>query len=96
MLVGYRRNGPVPHHHQVVAQCRKLAMLARSEPFTEAHKHQQRAHAPGNAKHGEKAAQLVGCDGAEDLAEGVRKVLHADSTLPCRTYCVDAGRSMNA
>ena len=46
-------------------------VLAGAEAFAEAHQHQQRADPPGDAEHGEEAAQLVGHDGAEDLAEGV-------------------------
>ena len=51
-------------------------MLAGAETFAEPHQHQQRADAPGDAEHGEERAQLVGRDGAEDLAEDVREALH--------------------
>ena len=49
----------------------KLVVLAAAEALAQAHQHQKRTHAPGNPEHGQEAAQLVGHDGAEDLAERV-------------------------
>ena len=51
-------------------------MLTGAEALPEADQDEQRAYPPGNAKHGEEGAQLVGQHGAEDLAESVRKILH--------------------
>ena len=82
MLVGDSGDGPVPHHHQIIAELRQVAMLARPESLTQTHQHQQRSHSPRNSEHGEKAAQLVRRDGPENLAKRVCKVLHRRSTPP--------------
>ena len=58
----------------------QVAMLAGAKALAEPDQHQQRAHAPGDAEHGQEGAQLVGCNGAEDLAESVGKALHNRST----------------
>ena len=76
VLVGDRGDGAVPHHDDVVAEGGERAVLAGAESLAESHQHQQRANPPGDAEHGEKAAQLVGRDGAEDLAEDVCEGLH--------------------
>ena len=52
----------------------ELPVLAAAKPLAQAHQHQQRSHAPRNPKHGQKAAQLVGRNGAEHLAESVGKL----------------------
>ena len=76
VLVGQSGNGGAPHHHHVVAEGGQLLVLAGAEALAQAHQHQQRADAPGDAEHGQEAAQLVGHDGAEDLAESVGEALH--------------------
>ena len=73
VLVGQRGDGAVQHHDDVIAELGKLLVLPAAEALAEAHQHQQRTDTPGNAEHGEKAAQLVGHDGAKDLAERVRE-----------------------
>jgi hypothetical protein len=71
VLVGQCRNGAIEDQNNIIAELRQLLVLAAAKSFAQPHEHQQRADAPGDAKHGEKAAQLVRHDGAEDLAESV-------------------------
>jgi len=76
VLVSDSGDRAVPHHDDVVAEGGEVAMLTGAEALPEADQDEQRAYPPGNAKHGEEGAQLVGQHGAEDLAESVRKILH--------------------
>ena len=76
VLVGYSGDGPVPHQHHIVAESRQVAVLSGAKALAQTHQHQQRTHAPRNPEHGEKAAQLVGCDGPEHLRKSVAKTLH--------------------
>ncbi len=80
VLVGDSRNGPVPHHDQVVAEFGEIAALPGAKAFAEPDQDKQRTDAPRNSKHGEEAAQLVGCDSPENLTECVGKGLHDGST----------------
>ena len=71
MLIGEGGDGGVPHHDHVVAEGRHVAVLAGAEALAQAHENEQRTDSPGDSKHGQEAAQLVGQDGAKDLTEGV-------------------------
>jgi len=53
------------------------SVLPGTEAFAQPHQHQQRTYPPGDPEHGQECAQLVGRDGAEDLAENVGKTLHS-------------------
>ncbi len=80
VLVGQRGDGAVEDHDHIGAELSQLLVLAFAEAFAQAHEHKQREDTPGDAEHGEKAAQLVGHDGAEDLPERVRKAAHDNKT----------------
>ena len=80
VLIGERGDGAIHDHDDVVAELRQLLVLAFAEALAEAHEDEQGADPPGDTEHGEKAAQLVGHDGAEDLPESVRKTAHDDKT----------------
>src|SRR5271170_7856977 len=55
-------------------------MISGAEAFADRDQQQHRSHAPGNAEHGEKGAQLVRPDGAEDLPESIAQTLHVSFT----------------
>jgi len=80
VLVGECGDGAVHDHDHVVAELRQLLALAFTETFAEAHQDEQGTDTPCDTEHGEKAPQLVGHDGAEDLPESVRKAAHENET----------------
>ena len=76
MLAGNRRDPPWEDEHDVAANGFQLAAISRAKALAQAHQQQQRTHAPGNAKHGEKRAQLVRPKHPQHLAENINKHSH--------------------
>lgn len=55
----HHRRTARPDEHDVLAERVELLTIPRPESLAEAHQQQQRPHAPGDPKHGQKRAQLV-------------------------------------
>ncbi len=94
VLVGDSGDGPVEHQNHVISEGSQLPALPGTKPLAEPYQHQQRAHSPGDAKHGQKRAQLVGGNRAKHLPESVGETLHICSTRrsgfgPLRRISVD-------
>ena len=59
LAAGHCRYLPAEDEHDILADIVELASLAGAKALTHAHQQQQRTHAPGDAEHGQKRAQLV-------------------------------------
>ncbi len=78
VLSGDLGGGAGEDEADVLADLGELALIAGAEAFAEADEQEQRAHAPGDAEHGEEGAQLVRPERAEGLSQKVAQNLHRD------------------
>src|SRR5262249_4306201 len=81
---------PGPDDHNVRAHHVKHFLVSGLEPFADGDHEHDGGDAPGDAKHREQAAQLVGPDVAQRLGENFAKQGHGRTSLspalrPCAT-----------
>ncbi len=99
VLAGKGGDGAGIEEDDVGAEGGERAALAGAEAFAEADEKKERGDAPGDAEHSEKRAQLVGCDGLEDLLQDLYGAAHGglDSGVQaglrrCRNFGSVTGR----
>src|SRR6266700_4322521 len=78
------RNAPWENEENVGTELFQVLFLPAAKALAESHQKQQRTHSPGDAKHGEKRAQLVRPQGGQRLADNIEEELHLHSNSPCR------------
>src|SRR5271157_5597489 len=92
-----RRDATGEGEHDVLAEILQLLRLPAAEALAQTNQQEQRSHAPGNAEHGEKRAELVGPERSQRLANDFDQHPHVWSTAgrlicqakpgPCTLSC---------
>src|SRR5581483_5177965 len=83
-----RRCAPAKKEDDVFAEGFELFAVAGAEAFADAHQQEERADAPGDAKHGEEGTQLVRPESAQGLPADVQQ--HAHESPPNGRLAVPA------